>query len=168
MRTPDQHAARIYALASLATRRLLETIAQARLPARVSVRLVLSEATDVQNNTEQLLYGRARSESVSTTDSFNHARLSQACSCISDSPRRIYQSYRPGGHQEPTKLYKILSVESRKLARARGLGRQLGDSALTSRQQPSQASIQELGKRSASAPQVRMRCKCNLGNHACD
>eukprot|EP00965_Chrysotila_dentata_P011835 388686-Pleurochrysis_carterae.AAC.1 len=27
-------------------------------------------------------------------------------------------------------------------------------------------SIRELGKRSASTPRVRMRCKSNLGNHA--
>eukprot|EP00965_Chrysotila_dentata_P220667 6191925-Pleurochrysis_carterae.AAC.5 len=26
----------------------------------------------------------------------------------------------------------------------------------------------ELGKRSASTPQVRMRCDCNLGNGACE
>eukprot|EP00965_Chrysotila_dentata_P133279 4406777-Pleurochrysis_carterae.AAC.2 len=58
------------------------------------------------------------------------------------------------------KLCRAAAPRSRALARARGLGRACAvaqEGALTNRRQPSRASIQELGERSASAPQVCVR-----------
>eukprot|EP00965_Chrysotila_dentata_P164671 5436706-Pleurochrysis_carterae.AAC.1 len=40
--------------------------------------------------------------------------------------------------------------------------------ALTGQGRPSRAGFQEIGERSASAPQVRMRCDCKTTNCACE
>eukprot|EP00965_Chrysotila_dentata_P230540 6197833-Pleurochrysis_carterae.AAC.5 len=71
--------------------------------------------------------------------------------------RRNYLKYRPSG-----------------AGSKRGRGgwgapaRWLKKGALTSRQQPSRARIQELGERSASAPRVCMRRRSKTANSACE
>eukprot|EP00965_Chrysotila_dentata_P008826 287666-Pleurochrysis_carterae.AAC.1 len=48
-------------------------------------------------------------------------------------------------------------------------GRWLKEGALSGQGRPSRAGFRELGERSASVPQVRMRCECKVtANSACE
>eukprot|EP00965_Chrysotila_dentata_P026464 876265-Pleurochrysis_carterae.AAC.3 len=81
-----------------------------------------------------------------------------------------FQHYHPGG-RETTNYYKHNQSRSGASAgagagtRLRGGSRRL---AWRGRSSHREHGFQELGKRSASALRVRMRCKSNLGDHACE
>eukprot|EP00965_Chrysotila_dentata_P241608 6204380-Pleurochrysis_carterae.AAC.1 len=96
---------------------------------------------------EQPLYGRARSESVARTGSLRPRTPEPGVPILSKSLPGNYQNFHPGG-QERRNCIKY-------------------SDRLSDRHRPSRAEFQELGERSASAPQVCMRHKSKTANSAC-